>query len=255
MKSTDSASSLEGLQPAGAASPARAATSRGTAAVALLLLVPAPLIGVWFGFASETTRGTPAGQAIFALAKTWLLLLPVVWHFLVDKGRPGWSRPRQGGFGFGAATGFAIGLFIVLAWLIIGRSWIDPEKMRATVQAAGIGSPRAFALFALYTCTVNAVLEEYVWRWFVYRKCETILGGGAAAVILSAAFFTLHHVVALLAQLPMSAALLASLGVFIGGCVWSAMYLKFRSIWPGFFSHALVDIAIFLVGGWILFFA
>jgi membrane protease YdiL (CAAX protease family) len=41
--------------------------------------------------------------------------------------------------------------------------------------------------------------------------------------------------------------------VFIGGCVWSWCFLRFRSIWPGYVSHVIVDVAVFAVGYLILF--
>ena len=109
-------------------------------------------------------------------------------------------------------------------------------------------------VFAIYICTVNAVLEEYVWRWFVYRKSETLLAkAGGGAVVLSALFFTVHHVVALRAQLDWLPAILAAAGVVIGGCLWSGLYLRYRSIWPGYVSHVIVDVAVFGLGAWILF--
>ena len=43
------------------------------------------------------------------------------------------------------------------------------------------------------------------------------------------------------------------LGVMIGGLVWSWMYMRYRSIWPGWVSHAIVDVAVFGVGAWVLF--
>lgn len=229
-------------------------TSRTTALIGLLLLVPAPFIGTWFGLYSDEMRGSGIGQTIYAASKLWILLLPLVWLFLIDKGRPSFSPVRRGGMVAGIATGLIISIGIVAGWLLAGRHLIDPATVRETAQASGIGDPLPYALFALYICTINAVLEEYVWRWFVYRKSEQILKvAGLGAVILSALLFTIHHVLALLAQFNWLAALLASAGVFVGGCVWSGLYLRYRSIWPGFASHVIVDIAIFLLGAWILF--
>jgi uncharacterized protein len=45
---------------------------------------------------------------------------------------------------------------------------------------------------------------------------------------------------------------LGSLGVFAGGAVWSHLYLRTRSIWPGYLSHALADVAVFAVGAQII---
>jgi hypothetical protein len=45
----------------------------------------------------------------------------------------------------------------------------------------------------------------------------------------------------------------ASTGVFIGGVIWAWLYSRYRSIWPGWISHVLADIAVFGVGWWLLF--
>jgi uncharacterized protein len=47
--------------------------------------------------------------------------------------------------------------------------------------------------------------------------------------------------------------LLCCAGVFAGGVIWSALYLRYRSIWPGYLSHALADLAIFAIGASLLF--
>ena len=53
--------------------------------------------------------------------------------------------------------------------------------------------------------------------------------------------------------LPLHLALLATLGVAIGGAWWSWLYLRYESVWPGYLSHVIVDLAIFAIGGWLLF--
>ena len=65
--------------------------------------------------------------------------------------------------------------------------------------------------------------------------------------------FTAHHVIVLVAQFDWPIALLGSLGVFIGGATWSWLYLRYRSIWPGYVSHAIADAAIFIIGYRLIF--
>ena len=113
--------------------------------------------------------------------------------------------------------------------------------------------PAMYLAFAAYLTLVNSLLEEYVWRWFVQSRCALLMRP-TAAIGSAALFFTLHHVIALRAYLGWGATLAASLGVFVGGALWGWMYQRYRSVWPGFISHALVDAAIFTVG-WSLLFA
>jgi membrane protease YdiL (CAAX protease family) len=95
-------------------------------------------------------------------------------------------------------------------------------------------------------------MEEYVYRWFILRQCETLMGANAA-VCTSAAIFTAHHVIAVSQYLDPVLAMLASAGVFGGGLVWSWLYLRYRSVWPCWVSHVFADIAVFGIGWWLLF--
>jgi membrane protease YdiL (CAAX protease family) len=77
--------------------------------------------------------------------------------------------------------------------------------------------------------------------------------GVAPAIVLSNLLFGVHHLVAVKAQAGWDIALLATLGVFIGGCIWGWAYWRYQSIWPGYISHIIADIAVFGVGYTILF--
>ena len=116
-----------------------------------------------------------------------------------------------------------------------------------------------FALLMGYTVFINALLEEYVWRWFVFRQCEVLVGSGAA-VFLGSALFTIHHVWALMvwgssAWAPWQGVVLGSLGVFIGGVVWSWLYRRYRSVWVPYVSHIFADLGIVVMGYWLFFVA
>jgi membrane protease YdiL (CAAX protease family) len=222
------------------------------ALLALAALVPAPSLGVFFAMIFEPTRGTAVGQGIYFFSKVWILILPILWLKWIDRERMSLSPARRGGFVTGALLGGVIGAIIVAAYFLFGRELIDVDQMRDAAQRNGIGSIHAYLGLAIYLTLVNSLLEEYVWRWFVFRKCEVLLGGGAA-VVLSALMFTLHHVFALAAQTSWLTTIVASFGIFVGGCTWSWCYLRYRSIWPGYVSHLIVDAAVFLVGWRILF--
>ena len=220
------------------------------ALIALLMLVPAPSIGT--AMAMWIAPGA-LGKAVYFCSKTWILLLPAVWLILVEKGRPSWSKPTRRGLMVGLVWGLAIaaGMLVAYRLLVFGR--IDAEALREIAVKNQFARPAMYLAFAAYLTLVNSLLEEYVWRWFVQSRCALLMRP-AAAIGLAALFFTLHHVVALRAYLGWGATLTASAGVFVGGALWGWMYQRYRSVWPGFISHALVDAAIFIIG-WSLLFA
>jgi membrane protease YdiL (CAAX protease family) len=141
---------------------------------------------------------------------------------------------------------------IVAAWWWVGRSWIDPEAARATAEKAGIGVRERYLLGALYWCTVNSLLEEYAWRWFVTTRFEAIVPR-PAAVLASAAAFSLHHAIGLGAYFDARVTALGTLGVFIGGAAWSWIYVRYRNIWAAYVCHVCADLAVFWVGWRVLF--
>lgn len=230
-------------------------SARWWALLALILLVPAASLGPFFAMHFEATAGTTLGRIIYFACKVWILALPLAWWLLIDRGRMSLSPMKKGGLGVGLLLGLAIFAVIWIVYLTIGTSLVDPEQVRTMAAANGIDKVLPYLGLVLTLTFINALLEEYVWRWFVYTKCEKVTPHlrGWIAVQLSAFLFTVHHIIALTAQMDLGPALLASLGVFIGGIVWSWCYRRYGSIWPGYISHIFADLGVFSVGAMILF--
>jgi membrane protease YdiL (CAAX protease family) len=225
------------------------ATQRHRALIALLLLAPIPSLGV---IMAMVVAPGPVGKAIFTAAKIWLLVFPAAWYLLVEKGRPSWSPPHRGGLAVGAASGAAVaGIIVIGAWLV-GVQHMDLAPLRTEAQEMGLDTALPYLAGAAGWTFFNSLMEEYVYRWFIFRQCEALMKG-PAAVIASAAIFTAHHVIALIQYLDPLLAFLACAGVFAGGVIWSWLYMRYRSIWPGWLSHVFADIAVFGVGWWLLF--
>lgn len=217
---------------------------------ALLLLVPAPTIGV---LAAIVWAPGPRGQAVYSISKAWILLLPLLWLWFVER-RPieVTSPARAKGFGMAFGLGVLIAAIIIGGYLVIGTQWIDTAAVHAIAEQNGLTKAWKYLALAGYLCIINSLLEEYVWRWFVFHHCAVLVPRWPA-VLLSALFFTIHHVFALGFQFDWRITLLGSVGVFIGGVVWSWLYLRFGTVWPGWVSHLIVDLAVFAVGWMILF--
>jgi membrane protease YdiL (CAAX protease family) len=187
------------------------------------------------------------GQVLFFLAKLWLVVLPIAWRLGVERRPLSWSPPRKGGFAAGALLGLAIVALIGGAYAWLGPALLEPEAFRRMGAATGLARWPVYLTATLYWIGVNSVLEEMVWRWFVVERFESI-GLGIWSAPASAAGFTLHHVVALRVYCDWPATLLCAAGIFIGAGLWSGLYLRTRSVWPGYLSHAIVDVAVFAIG-------
>lgn len=222
---------------------------RRKATYALCLTLPVPTLGVMAGMFWLPESGL--GQWLFGLSKIWIVLLPVIWHRIIE-GKPlSWSPAKFGGWGVALATGIPVALMIWGAFLWVRHlGWIDIDMIQERAELTGLAKPAVFIGAAVYWITINSLLEEYVWRWFVFRQFERLVGS-RWAVVASALGFTAHHIAAIAAQFDWKINLLASSGVFVGGLIWSWIYLRYRSVWPCWLSHACADVPIF-VAGWLL---
>jgi uncharacterized protein len=220
------------------------------ALLALLLLVPAQSLATTTFF---WWPDTAAGKGVIIACRLWLVLLPALWLKFVDRGQWSWSPPIRGGFTTATVLGLAIAAVIFAAYAIAAPlGALQPEKIAASAARTGLNHLGIYLAGALYWITFNSLMEEYIWRWFVFRKFEVLLGG-KPAVAAAALAFTAHHVIVLAAQFPWPIALLGSAGVFLGGAVWSWLYLRYRSVWPCYLSHAIADAAIFIIGYRLIF--
>ncbi|MAS62978.1 MAG: hypothetical protein CMA34_04845 [Euryarchaeota archaeon] len=216
--------------------------------LSLLLIIPIPTLSILYSM--EISQGW-SGNLMFVLSKTLLIIIPLYWYFKLENREFSWSPVKNKndllvGFVFGIAMSAAI----AIAWFLFGDK-IDQESLRELLEGSGLTNPIIYLSLTLYWICINSLLEEFVFRWFIFEKFETALGSNYA-LFLSAGAFTLHHTIAMMYMFPLSLNILASIGVFIGGLLWSWLYLRYRSIWVVFLSHAIVDVVMFSIGGIIL---
>ncbi len=221
------------------------------AVLALLLLLPVPTLGVASGMFWWPESGL--GQGLFMFSKLWIVAFPVLWHTVIERRPISFSPARKGGFVPAVLLGFGIAGVVAGAYFVVrAGGWLDVEVVRERAGMTNLDRPVVYLVGAAFWITVNSLMEEYVWRWFVFRQFERIVGG-RWAVVLSALGFTAHHIVALSAQFDAGLTAIASVGVFVGGLVWSWLYLRYQSVWPCWASHAIVDVPIFVIGWFLIF--
>lgn len=225
------------------------ADSRFLAALSLGLIVAAANLGM----VGRLYFQDYGGQAFFVATRVWILALPLVWVRGIDQRRLTLTWPSRPELRVGLLLGLTMFGVIYGAYALVGQSWINPADARARAATVGLLDPGMFLVFAVYFTFVNALVEEYIWRWFVYRKWE-VLVSGVGAVMLAALCFTLHHIIALVGFTgDWVVAGLGAMGVFMAGAVWSWCYLTYRSLWACYISHLLADLAIAIVGWQLLF--
>ncbi|TAF05436.1 MAG: CPBP family intramembrane metalloprotease [Oscillatoriales cyanobacterium] len=217
-------------------------SDRQNAQLALILLVPASSIGVASLFIAPGTIGT----IVSVLCGFWLLVLPIAWSVLGDRYQPHLSKPKYQELLVGTVLGLLMFGIILGIYGLFGQHWIDAADAKSKVQQMGLNNPIIFLIVQAYFVLINSFIEEFIWRWFVYKKCE-ILIPGKAGIFLSALFFTLHHIIVLAAYTDWHGVILGSLAVFVAGAIWSWCYLAYRSLWASYISHAIADFALSII--------
>jgi len=219
------------------------------AAIALVAFVPSISIIFTLNYNDDET----ISQIFFMTCKLWLLLAPAYWYLRVEGNAISRSPADKQGLIMGAITGIIMSVIIVLMWLIFG-STIDADSMLAEMETTGLTDIRIYVAGMFYWIFLNSLLEEYVFRWFVTTKAVDLLGSDIAAIILSASLFTLHHALALhLFGFIWWQTIMASFGLLSAAAIWSWLYIRYKSIWICWLSHAICDVAVFGIGYLIIF--
>ena len=220
------------------------AKDKQIALLALVLVGIAPTVSIVTGFALNAGA---IAVFVFILTKIWIFALPCYWHLKIDQQQISWSKPKNGGFM--VATGLGLGMIVIIfaAYLLLGELMVDEEILRTLLEPVGLTVAWKLGLAILFWVFVNSVLEEYVFRWFITSKAEILLNGKWKPIFLSAAIFTLHHTIALSFFISPLGNLIASCGVFVGGSIFSWVYVTYRSVWVAWITHALADVAIFAI--------
>lgn len=222
---------------------------RGGLFATLLIVAVAPSIGSLAGLWIFTGA---IGSTIYAICKAVLYGVPTVvaWRSVtgIDVRMGVRAGMTPSGLLWGVVSGVVIGGGIVLLWFGWLDSILDTDRLLVVMKESGLERRSRYWLFAAWLILGNSLLEEFVFRWFVDSRLAGLGMKPLIAIPLSALVFTIHHVIVLAAFFDPPMVLAGSLGVFIGGLLWSWSLRRWKSLVPGWISHALVDLAIALVG-------
>jgi hypothetical protein len=224
---------------------------RKKAILGLILVGLAPTASI---LASFGTGDGLLGQVSWVCSKLWMLGLPLLWRLKIDKEPISWSRPQNGGFTVAISMGIGMACIMILAWWLFGSPNINRDEVINTLEPFGLTVWTTYLAAAVFWTFGNSIIEEYVFRWFIVEKAELVMNGLWKTVVLSAGIFVIHHAFALhFLGFPLWVNVIACLGLFVGGGIFSWLYIKYRSVWIPYITHILCDIVVFGIGAIILF--
>jgi uncharacterized protein len=221
---------------------------RNRSILGLLFIVPITSVGALF-----STVVTPGaiGQGIAICCGIWLSIFPLWWHVSVERQQLR-LRLALDGWLVGVILGLLMFGAILASYWYAGRYWLNIPDIRARVSQMGMNIPLMVFGFGTFQTLVNSLIEEYVWRWFVYRHCAR-LWTQRQAVWISAGFFTLHHIILLVAYCDdWRLVVVGAMAVFVAGLLWARCAKIYRSLLPSYLSHLAADLALQIVSWHIL---
>jgi len=235
-----------------------AGASRRTLHWALLIIgicLPSLVTYVYFfvlADASPTTQRVAMG-----VGKGVQFGLPIVWFLLIRRqmtmsdtefGKMP-ARAWLYGTAFGVAT--ACTMFALYhGWLKQTPLFaIATVQIREKVSSLGLASPGSFILLGTAYVLIHSLLEEYYFRWFVFRGLNELVRF-RWAVLISSLGFMAHHIIVLAQYFGVTspATWIFSSCVAVGGAVWAWLYRRTGTLYVPWFSHALIDAGIFAIG-------
>ena len=223
------------------------------AAVAILFALIFPSLVTLGYFVVLAGQPSELQQFAYAVGKAIQFGFPLFWVVEILREKIQWSPPS----GSGMPMGLGFGLLVAAAMLGVYHLWLNPggyflnaeEAVRQKVIDLGLNRHWRYATTGVFYVFCHSLLEEYYWRWFVFRQLRK-QASLATAILISSLGFMAHHVILLATFFGWDspATYLFSFAVAMGGAAWAWIYEQSASLYAPWVSHLLVDAAIFLLG-------
>jgi membrane protease YdiL (CAAX protease family) len=228
-------------------------TARGLRWVGVIFGLVFPMFITWGYFVLAASYSSGVQQTTYLVVKCIQFAFPLVWVVLVLRESLQWRRPTTNGLVLGALFSLAV---VAAGWFLFDLMLRDTAafaaaapKIRDKIAKFGIDSTWKYAVLGVFYSLIHSLLEEYYWRWFVFRQLRNLVPLWPA-IFVSALAFMGHHVILLsefFKEAPWLAWLLSS-GVAVGGVFWAWLYDRTGSLYSTWLSHLLIDAGIFWVG-------
>ncbi len=212
-----------------------------------------PTVVTWIYFVLLVDYPSWLQQTAAGIGKGIQFLLPVVWVFFVLREKFAWTQPNRRG----AVLGIIFGAAVLAAIFGLYHLLLKPNgvfegpagPIRDKVRGLGLDTIWKYAALGTFYALCHSALEEYYWRWFVFKRLKERLSLWTAIAVSSLAFMA-HHVILMATFFGWVSpwTYLFSLAVAVGGVFWAWLYARSGTLFGPWLSHLLVDAAIFTVG-------
>lgn len=142
--------------------------------VAILFAIVFPTIVTLAYFVVLAGQPSALQQGSYAVGKVIQFGFPAFWVFVILRERLSCACPNRRGVGIGVA----FGLVVAVAMLGLALLWLKPigffdqpsDAIRAKIKDLGLDSVPKYAAASIFYALCHSLMEEYYWRWFVFRR-------------------------------------------------------------------------------------
>ena len=175
---------------------------------------------------------------------TLFFFVPLIYLFKSKEDIKPIFRPNSKGIKLAFVIGVGIYIVVLGAYFAF-RNFIDLSVIKESLTG-GIGvNKENFVYVATYISFVNSFVEEFFFRGFAYLILRKYTKG-KVAYLLSAFMFAIYHVGITNGWFNIFIYLLATFGMFVGGCIFNS--LDKENIYPSWIVHMFAIFAINTVG-------
>ena len=155
-------------------------------------------------------------------------------------------RVSRNGVAAALGVGIAVYAMVLLAY-VLARNVFDFSALTANLTAQTGVKRDNFLLVALYISFVNSLLEEFFFRGFAFLTLKPKAGRGFAYGF-SALAFALYHLAMMQGWFSIWVALLALVGLALGGVIFNRFDDRFDSIYLSWLIHMFANFATNTIG-------
>lgn len=154
--------------------------------------------------------------------------------------------PNRRGLLLALSMGVGVYAVILGAYFLFRNIFEFSGLVGSLTDSTGVNKNN-FLWVALYISFVNSLLEEFFFRGFSFL-CLKRTAGRTVAYVFSASAFALYHIAMMIGWFSWTVVVLALVGIFAGGLIFSFFNEKFDNIYLSWLIHMFANFATNTIG-------
>jgi membrane protease YdiL (CAAX protease family) len=217
-----------------------------------------PTILTYIYFVILSSHSPELQKLVYGIGKSIQFSFPFIFSYLYLKDRfkiPSLKR-KDLIIGGGVAIVLSAIAIIIFNYWVLNSNIIEIVRpaIIQKLNEANLTSKASFIAIAFFYSIIHSLMEEYYWRWFVFRNLNILLSNKVSLIISSIGFMS-HHVIVIGIYFGFESIFtyIFSAVVAMYGGFWAWLYEKSGTLYGAWLSHAIIDILIFYIGYQVVF--